>query len=96
MQPEYTFTRFEEACTKYPHNTAIVFLGDKFLFPRPQRQGGPLCHRPGRVGNWKRRQDSDLPIQLRSNGNNVSRSSEDRRGGGSGSRLFTPPTKLST
>jgi long-chain acyl-CoA synthetase len=32
MQPEYTFTRFEEACTKYPHNTAIVFLGDKFSF----------------------------------------------------------------
>ncbi|MBI5249489.1 MAG: AMP-binding protein [Desulfomonile tiedjei] len=32
MQPEYTFTRFEQACAKYPDNTAVVFLGDKFSY----------------------------------------------------------------
>jgi long-chain acyl-CoA synthetase len=32
VQPEYTFTRFEQACAKYPNNTAIVFLGDKFSY----------------------------------------------------------------
>lgn len=32
MQPEYTFTRFEQACAKYPDNVAIVFLGDKFSY----------------------------------------------------------------
>lgn len=32
MQPEYTFTRFEQACAKFPDNTAIVFLGDKFSY----------------------------------------------------------------
>jgi len=32
MKPEYTFTRFDEACVKYPNNTAIVFLGEKFSF----------------------------------------------------------------
>ncbi len=32
MHSEYTFTRFEQACAKYPDNTAIVFLGDKFSY----------------------------------------------------------------
>jgi long-chain acyl-CoA synthetase len=32
VQPEYTFTRFDQACAKYPDNTAIVFLGDKFSY----------------------------------------------------------------
>ena len=32
MKPEYTFTRFEQACSKYPNNTAVIFLGDKFSY----------------------------------------------------------------
>ena len=32
MQQEYTFTRFEQACAKYPDNTAIIFLGEKFSY----------------------------------------------------------------
>lgn len=32
MQPEYTFTRYEKACEKYPNNAAIVFLGEKFTY----------------------------------------------------------------
>ncbi|MCX5871914.1 MAG: AMP-binding protein [Deltaproteobacteria bacterium] len=32
MKSEYTFTRFEQACEKYPDKTAIVFLGDKFSY----------------------------------------------------------------
>jgi long-chain acyl-CoA synthetase len=32
VQKEYTFTRFEEACAKYPRHTAVVFLGDKFTY----------------------------------------------------------------
>lgn len=32
MDKEFTFTRFEQACVKYPNNTAIVFLGEKFTF----------------------------------------------------------------
>ena len=32
MKPEYTFTRFEQACVKYPNNTAVIFLGDKFSY----------------------------------------------------------------
>ncbi len=32
MGAELTFTRFEKACEKYPGNTAIVFLGDKFSY----------------------------------------------------------------
>ncbi|MEI8182192.1 MAG: AMP-binding protein [Desulfomonile sp.] len=32
MQPELTFTRFEQACSKYPNNTAIVFLGERITF----------------------------------------------------------------
>jgi long-chain acyl-CoA synthetase len=31
---EYTFTRFEEACAKYPRHTAVVFLGDKFSYAK--------------------------------------------------------------
>ena len=32
MNPEYTFTRFEQACEKYPDNTAVIFLGDNFTY----------------------------------------------------------------
>ena len=32
MKPECTFTRFEQACEKYPDNTAVIFLGDKFTY----------------------------------------------------------------
>ena len=32
MEQEFTFTRFEQACAKYPNNTAVVFLGDTFSF----------------------------------------------------------------
>ena len=32
MQAEYTFTRFEQACAKYPDHTAIIFLGEKFSY----------------------------------------------------------------
>jgi long-chain acyl-CoA synthetase len=32
VQTEYTFTRFEQACAKFPDNTAIIFLGDKFSY----------------------------------------------------------------
>ncbi len=32
MNLEYTFTRFEQACEKYPDNTAVIFLGDKFTY----------------------------------------------------------------
>jgi len=34
MEHECTFTRFEQACEKYPNNTAIVFLGDKFSYSK--------------------------------------------------------------
>lgn len=34
MEPEYTFTRFERACEKFPNNTAVVFLGDRFSYRR--------------------------------------------------------------
>ena len=34
MVPEYTFTRFEMACEKFPDNTAVVFLGDRFSYRR--------------------------------------------------------------
>ena len=34
MAPEYTFTRFEQACEKFPDNTAVVFLGDRFTYRR--------------------------------------------------------------
>jgi len=34
MEPEFTFTRFEAACEKFPNNVAIVFLGEKFTFRR--------------------------------------------------------------
>ncbi len=29
---EYTFTRFDEMCAKYPDNTAIVYLGESFSY----------------------------------------------------------------
>lgn len=29
---EYTFTRFDEICEKYPDNTAIVYLGERFSY----------------------------------------------------------------
>jgi long-chain acyl-CoA synthetase len=32
VELEYTFSRFEQACAKYPNNTAIVFLGDHFSY----------------------------------------------------------------
>jgi long-chain acyl-CoA synthetase len=32
VQPEFTFTRFEQACAKYPSNTAVIFLGQKFSY----------------------------------------------------------------
>ncbi len=31
---EHTFTRFEEICAKYPDNTAIVYLGERFSYAR--------------------------------------------------------------
>lgn len=34
MEHECTFTRFEQACEKYPNNTAIVFLGAKFSYSK--------------------------------------------------------------
>lgn len=32
MEQETTFTRFEQACAKYPDNTAVIFLGDRFTY----------------------------------------------------------------
>jgi long-chain acyl-CoA synthetase len=32
MKPEYTFTRFDQSCAKYPDNTAVIFLGDRFSY----------------------------------------------------------------
>ncbi len=32
MENELIITRFEAACEKYPDNTAIIFLGDKFTY----------------------------------------------------------------
>lgn len=32
MDHELSFTRFEQSCERYPHNTAIVFLGTKFTY----------------------------------------------------------------
>ena len=29
---EYTFTRFDQICAKYPDNTAIVYLGEGFSY----------------------------------------------------------------
>jgi long-chain acyl-CoA synthetase len=31
---EYTFSRFEEMCQKYPGNTALYYLGEKFSYSR--------------------------------------------------------------
>ncbi len=51
VQAEYTFTRFEQACAKYPDHTAIIFLGDKFSYREPQGHGGSFCHRTGWTGS---------------------------------------------
>ena len=29
---EYTFTQFDAACSKYPANTAIIYLGERFSY----------------------------------------------------------------
>ena len=34
MQPELTFSRFDQACKDYPDNTAVVFLGQRFTFAK--------------------------------------------------------------
>jgi long-chain acyl-CoA synthetase len=34
MNNELSFTRFEQSCAQFPHNTAIVFLGEKFTYRR--------------------------------------------------------------
>ncbi len=34
MEPELTFSRFEQAARKYPHHTALVFLGQRFSFAK--------------------------------------------------------------
>lgn len=34
MQPECTFTRFEQSCQTYPNNVAVVFLGDTFTYKK--------------------------------------------------------------
>ncbi len=34
---EYTFSRFEEICRKYPGNTAMYYLGEKFSYSRLKR-----------------------------------------------------------
>jgi len=31
---EYTFTRFDEICAKYPDNTAVVYLGERFSYAK--------------------------------------------------------------
>ena len=33
-QEEYTFSRFEEICRKYPNNTALSYLGEQFSYSR--------------------------------------------------------------
>lgn len=34
MQAEYTYTRFEQAAQKYPHNAALIFLGQRFTYAK--------------------------------------------------------------
>ena len=34
LENELTFTRFEAACEKYPKNTAVVFLGEKYSYAK--------------------------------------------------------------
>ncbi len=34
MNTETTITRFEQACSQYPSNTAIIFLGDRFSYSK--------------------------------------------------------------
>ena len=36
MEPERTFTRFEQMCEKYPDRTAIVYLGQSFSYSKLQ------------------------------------------------------------
>ncbi len=36
MKPELTYTRFEASSEKYPKNTAIIFLGEKFSYSELQ------------------------------------------------------------
>lgn len=33
---EFTFSKFEESCKKYPDNTAIIYLGEKFTYKKLQ------------------------------------------------------------
>ena len=37
MENEYTFTRFEQACEKYPKNIAVSFLGEEFTYEEFKR-----------------------------------------------------------
>lgn len=32
MEQELTFSRYEQACSKFPENTALIFLGDRFSY----------------------------------------------------------------
>lgn len=36
MQEELTFTRFEETCQRAPHNTALIFLGERYSYAKLQ------------------------------------------------------------
>jgi len=36
LAKELTFTRFDRMCETYPHNTAVVYLGEKFTYARLQ------------------------------------------------------------
>lgn len=33
-EKEYTFTRFDKICAKYPDNTAVVYLGERFSYTK--------------------------------------------------------------
>jgi len=33
-EKEYTFTRFDKICAKYPDNTAVVYLGERFSYAK--------------------------------------------------------------
>jgi len=37
FKEEYTFTRFEEICKKYPNNIAIIYLGQRFTYEYLQK-----------------------------------------------------------
>ncbi|MFH2128026.1 MAG: AMP-binding protein [Pseudomonadota bacterium] len=34
VQPEFTYTRFEQAAAKFPHNAALIFLGQRFTYAK--------------------------------------------------------------